>query len=442
MNEYRYTLEKGSKTFICPNCGRKSFVRYIDIETGDYLPEKYGRCNHEDSCIPHYHLNPYKDGYAKKTKEQQYKPIIHKKQDVKLKPVPIPVEVLKQTLAGYEKNVFIQNLLLRVAFPFEVQDIEKVISWYYLGTVSHGYRAGAIAFPFIDIDNNTRAIQIKQFDKANHTTGTDFLHSIIEKYYIKNKKPLPQWLQKYNNNDKKVSCLFGEHLLSKYPHSPIALVEAPKTAVYGTLYFGFPEQSENLLWLAVYNKSSFSFDKLRVLQGRDVFVFPDLSKDGNTFKEWEQKAKEYEQQLPGTRFIFSDLLEQLATETDKVKGNDIADVLIKLDWRKFRKTTEKQPNNSRTIVEKQPLPTELVKKEFKVFEKEKPEDWSKDISELENYFANIELPTESVKLNTWTTIVDILLFVESSLAAVKRYNGNRTFLPDLNRLKSLKKLLE
>jgi hypothetical protein len=224
-----------------------------------------------------------------------------------------------------------------VSFPFEVDEITKVIQLYRLGTVANGYRAGANTFPFIDIKDNVRAIQVKQFDGQNHTTGTDFLHSIIEKHYTRNNKPLPQWLVAYTKQEKRISCLFGEHLLSKYHSNPVALVEAPKTAVYGTLYFGLPETPESLIWLAVYNKSSFSFDKLKILQGRFVYVFPDLSKDGNTFKEWETKAREYESRLHGTQFIFSDLLEQLAPELDKIEGNDLADYLIKQDWRLYRK---------------------------------------------------------------------------------------------------------
>jgi hypothetical protein len=156
-------------------------------------------------------------------------------------------------------------------------------------------------------------------------------------------------LEAYTKQDKRVSCLFGEHLLTRYPNNPIALVEAPKTAVYGTLYFGLPESTEDFIWLAVYNKSSFSFDKLKVLRGRSIYVFPDLSKDGSTFKEWEAKAKEYQTRLPKTRFVFSDLLERLAPECDKIEGMDFADYLIKQDWTLFRKSniqeqTAKQPD--------------------------------------------------------------------------------------------------
>jgi hypothetical protein len=60
---HRYSLEKGSKKYHCPDCNKKTFVLYIDIETGDHLPELYGRCDRESKCS--YHLNPYLDGYAK-----------------------------------------------------------------------------------------------------------------------------------------------------------------------------------------------------------------------------------------------------------------------------------------------------------------------------------------------------------------------------------------
>ena len=469
MNKHRYTLEKGSKKYHCPDCNKKTFVRYIDTETGDYLPEQYGRCDRESKCS--YHLNPYLDGYAKMIWEQEQKVTGVTKVTVpkqkyfrtqpKPQPTPEPVffdfDTFKQTLQPerYEKNTFIQNLFYRVQFPFEVDEVTKVIQLYRLGTVANGYRAGANTFPFIDIKGNVRAIQVKQFDQKNHTTGTDFLHSIIEKHHTRNNKPLPEWLETYTKQDKRISCLFGEHLLSKYHSNPVALVEAPKTAVYGTLYFGLPETPESLIWLAVYNKSSFSFDKLKVLQGRFVYVFPDLSKDGNTFKEWETKAKEYESRLPGTRFIFSDLMEQLAPERDKSEGNDLADYLIKQDWRLFRKRNiqEQAPQPEPEKVTKVTKVTHqqniifshvetLPKVEvFKTERIEQPQNWSNDIAELENYFASIKLPTQPVKLNRCSTITDCSLFIESHFATVKGNNGKRTFLPYLNRLQEFKQVL-
>lgn len=468
---HRYSLEKGSKKHHCPDCNKKTFVLYIDTETGDYLPEQYGRCDRESKCS--YHLNPYLNGYAKMIWEQEQKVTGVTKVTVpkqkyfrtqpKPQPTPEPVffdfDTFKQTLQPerYEKNTFIQNLFYKVQFPFEVDEATKVIQLYRLGTVANGYRAGANTFPFIDIRGNVRAVQVKQFDEQNHTTGTDFLHSIIEKHHTRNNKPLPQWLEAYTKQDKRISCLFGEHLLSKYHSNPVALVEAPKTAVYGTLYFGLPETPESLIWLAVYNKSSFSFDKLKVLQGRFVYVFPDLSKDGNTFKEWETKAKEYESRLPGTRFIFSDLLEQLAPERDKSEGSDLADYLIKQDWRLFRKrniqeqTLQPEPEKVTKVTPQQnilfshvaPLPKVKVFKteQFELPIKEQSQSWSNDIAELETYFSNIKIPAHSVKLSQNITITDISLFIESHFTTLKANNGKRTFLPYLNRLQELKQVL-
>ena len=466
--EHRYILEKSSKKCFCPNCGKKRFVRYIDTKTGNYLPEQYGRCDRESKCG--YFLNPYKDGYAKSIWEQEkgnktnWKPKQVKNVNAQKKVFFIPVEVFNRTLSGYEQNVFIQNLFTRIAYPFEAKDVEKVISMYYLGTIKKGYRAGAVTFPFIDVQGNIRTIQVKQFDEQNHTAGTDFLHSIIEKHYTRNSKPLPEWIKLYNENEIKVSCLFGEHLLSKYPHNPVALVEAPKTAIYGTLYFGFPEQPTNLLWLAVYNLSSLNLNKCKALKGRNVYLFPDLSKDGKAFELWNNKAKEIQSRLQGTYFYISDLLEQKSPQQDKEQGKDIADFLIKQDWQLFRKQDIKEkpkpePEPVELSTREKSEKSEALKKTFfsqyeplpkvEVFQsepviqliKEQPENWDNDITELENYFSNIEIPTQPVKLNSYSTITDCSLFIESHFATVKANNGNKTFLPHLNRLQELKQIL-
>lgn len=469
-NEYRYILEKGSKKCNCPQCNKKTFVLYIDTVTGEYLPEQYGRCDRESKCS--YNLNPYSDGYSKLIWEQEQGnrselPNNWKPQHKKAIPQPTPepvffdFETFKQTLEPerYVKNTFIQNLFFNVKFPFNVNDVTMVIQLYRLGTVANGERAGAITFPYIDLKGNVRAIQVKQFDTDNHTTGTTSLKSIIEIHHTKNNNPFPEWLEAYIKQEgKPFSCLFGEQLLSMYPSNPVALVEAPKTAVYGTLYFGLPETPESLIWLAVYNKSSFSFDKLKVLKGRFVYVFPDLSKDGNTFKDWETKAKEYESRLSCTKFIFSDLLERLAPAGDKIEGYDLADYLIKIDWRPFRKLNiqEQQPPQPEPervtevtkVTHEQNLlfsPVDQLPK-IEVFKTEQPikeqsQNWDNEIKELENYFSEITLPTQPIKLNNCSTILDCSYFIKNHLTTVKANNGNKVYQPYLNRLQELKEVL-
>ena len=329
--QYKYSLQKGNAKYICPECGKKTFVRYVDSVTDECCPPQYGRCDRESKC-----------GYNNRPQfEKEYKPFKEYKAFApKPKPqplTPIPFEVLAGTLDNYEQNVFIQNLLQRVAFPFEPCDIEAVIAQYYLGTVASF--GGAVALPFIDIQNNIRAIQVKQFDQTNHTTKTSFLHGILKTQYSQRGEALPDWLPAYELNDLKVSCLFGEHLLSKFPLNPVALVEAPKSAIYGTLYFGMPNVPERFLWLAVYNLSSLNVEKCKALQGRDVVLFPDLSKDGKAFDLWNSKLDELDT-IKGARFTISDLLEHEASEAERVSGCDIADYLICQDWRLFRESAK------------------------------------------------------------------------------------------------------
>ena len=465
MEAYRYTLEKSSRKHLCPSCSKQRFVRYFDIETNQYLPDHYGRCDREAECT--YHLNPYSDGYIEKSSGDDFinnqasarfsTTILQKPKHNAL----IPFEVLARTRQGWELNIFLQNLINRIPYPFLASDIEKIIGQYQLGTVLKGYMAGAVTFPFIDERNRIRAIQVKLFNESNHTTSTSFLHSIIEQNLKELGKQIPEWLKTYNKNESKVTCMFGAHLLSKYPDNPVALVEAPKSAIIGTLYYGFPNKPERLLWLAVYNLSSLSYEKCLALKGRTVVLFPDLSKDGTAFQLWSAKAKSLEEQLPGTRFIVSDILEQKASVTAKTKGLDIADFLIQFNYLSFRNDISDQSAMLKAMDKEIPLTT-IPQKENSVpiivqEDKLKIQNFysdastsnanqvSKDllweISSLESYFSSIILPQSPIRLNQCTVIHNLSKFISGHLAILKTYNGNPVILPYLNRLHQLKEFI-
>lgn len=51
---YRFSLDGTSLKFLCPNCHKKRFVRYKDLETDKYLRDYVGRCDKQTKCAYHY----------------------------------------------------------------------------------------------------------------------------------------------------------------------------------------------------------------------------------------------------------------------------------------------------------------------------------------------------------------------------------------------------
>ena len=72
------------------------------------------------------------------------------------------------------------------------------------------------------------------------------------------------------------TCLFGEHLLSKYPDNQVILVESPKNVLFGAV--NFPQWT----WVATGNKTMLRRNVLEPLRGRSVIVIPDR----DAISEW------------------------------------------------------------------------------------------------------------------------------------------------------------
>jgi hypothetical protein len=234
---------------------------------------------------------------------------------------------LETTFDGYNDCTFF-NYLSKRGVPDNL--LEEIISMYLLGTIQSGYLRGALAIPYINEDDQVAFVQVKQFDENNKTIKTSALHSLLKRELCN------QWVDEYEKNELKVSCFFGAHLLKKYPKNPIALVEAPKTAIYGSCYFGVPKNDKGLLWLAVYNKSSLTEDKFKILKGRIIMVFPDLSANGGTYYEWKNKVELFANKLPKTKVLVNDFLEQYAPNELRQAGGDFADFLCQFTWQEYQ----------------------------------------------------------------------------------------------------------
>nr|WP_154401940.1 DUF6371 domain-containing protein [Aquirufa nivalisilvae] len=400
--------------YRCPSCQQrnKTFSLYIDTETGEHLHPSVGRCNRESNCGHHYTPKQYfQDNNISFDIPQ---PKAYKPRPFTPQPKPasfIPVGVFKQSLQiditvlqVAETNHFVQFLINL----FGVEVASQLVSRYFIATSKHWN--GATVFWQIDTQGKVRTGKIMLYSP---TTGKRVKSLELPVYWVHKALKQPEYELR--------QCLFGEHLLIDKT-KPVAIVESEKTAVIASVYF------PQFIWVAVGSLTNLNAEKCSILKGRTVTLFPDL----NGFDKWSSKAKELSHLAI---FTVSYLLERKATEAEKKQGFDLADYLIKDDYKAFvlsePETTEHPPAD-------QPL-VEVIR--IKQPEQPKPESWEHDIFELENYFAGIVLPTQPVKLNMCSIITDFPLFIESHLGTLRDNNGKQTFLPYLNRLQELKRVL-
>ena len=91
-------------------------------------------------------------------------------------------------------------------------------------------------------------------------------------------------------------------------------MESEKSAVIGSAIF------PGYVWLATGGKSQLREEKLRVLTGRTVLLFPDA--DG--YAEWKQRAGN----MTFCKTVVSDIIEKNATPEQKAAHIDIADWIV------------------------------------------------------------------------------------------------------------------
>lgn len=419
MKEHKYILEpyKGMNTrYRCPSCQQrdKTFSLYIDTETGEHIHPSVGRCNRESNCGHHYTPKQYfQDNNISFDTPQ---PKAYKPPTVTPQPKTvsfIPVEVFKASLKAHETNHFVQFLINL----FGVEVASQLVSSYFIATSKHWN--GATVFWQIDTQGKVRTGKIMLYSP---TTGKRIKEPFNHINWVHKALKQPEFELR--------QCLFGEHLLIDKT-KPVAIVESEKTAVIASVYL------PQFIWVAVGSLTNLNAEKCSILKGRTVTLFPDL----NGFDKWSSKSKELSHL---TIFTVSDLLERKATEAEKKQGFDLADYLIKYDYKAFvlpEPEATEPPPAVQPLVEVKPFEQPEPVYYFSKPEQPKPESWEQDITELENYFVGIALPTQPVKLNKCSTITDCSLFIESHFATVKANNGKRTFLPYLNRLQELKQVL-
>ena len=328
-----YTTPKSRHT--CPSCGhKKEFKFYIDSRTNEVLPEQFGLCN-RITCG--YHLSPYDTSAGISYAEQVYQMGKEEARDNPdyrpvFKPapppppiVPIPADVVEKSMSHDEHNDFACLLRSRLG----VGEANRLVKQFSIGTST--FWPGACVFWQYDQAGRVRGGQVVKFDEAGHTAVepdehgeahrcTNWVHWAMNRRYKELGQPRPEWLQAYLDARVFSPCLFGLQQLATAPlDQPIALVEAPKTAVLCAGYF------PNFLWMATGSLQQLNRERLNPLRGRKIVLFPDMSPDGAAYAEWQTRAERLNAQ--GFSIKIDDY-EQAADPQMRAKKWDMADVIL------------------------------------------------------------------------------------------------------------------
>jgi hypothetical protein len=289
---------------ICPQCGRKTLSIFLDKFTGEILSTLYGMCDNLNKCG--YRRFPWKESSFLDMVELDFSKFVSVPA-LSIKKVSLPEEVLNGTRGKASKSQFIANL----SKYFPSDRLKQMCDSYLLGGITRGDYVGAVTFPYINVRNEIRAIQVVNYDDTNHRTRNTYIHHITRRMLEAQGRAVPAWLTDYESQTLKVDCLFGEHLLSSCNDEVVYLVEAPKTALIGHLTIGG-------IWLAVGSRGMLNEPRLLPLKGRKVVVIPD--EDG--VNEWAVKLSSFK----GLSHKVFDIRKVLPAGVVS-KGDDLADFL-------------------------------------------------------------------------------------------------------------------
>jgi hypothetical protein len=398
MAEYKYSLAKKGK-WLCPRCGQKTFVRYVDSDTSRELHPSVGRCDREEKCGYHFspreyfidNGNPMAGSYST---DKNHKPNIY--------PTPpftsfISNDVLKDSLTNYDNN----NLVLFLRTILSPEELMRIINKYSIGTSGHWPRS--TVFWQIDTQGRIRTGKIMQYDP-------------VSGHRIKQPSNRIGWIHTLLNepNYNLTQCFFGEHLLAD-SRGKVAIVESEKTAIIASAFL------PDLTWLASGGVSILNPSRCSCLQGREVILFPDAM----AYDKWKIVADKLKPLCK--KISVSDLLEKRATAQEKEEGLDIADYLIREALSRSI-TTPVHAMNDITP----PLDNKLASYSLST-------EWESEIAALEEFYRTQQFPLHAFSLGPGCTILNIQAFYESHLAIVKAYPNKCTFRPYLDRLKDFKK---
>lgn len=356
MEHFKYSLDKSSKKYVCPNCNKKTFVLYTDTDTGNYLTD-YGRCDREQNCS--YHKAPPKGKKAYLIDYLVLKSISAKAYKLTDLNGIISIIPKSQLLEQNKCGCWVTEWYLKTssinysANPFKYFNTDEV---NLTNEVNHTAPLQTVKPSFHNLDLLNKmysTLQPDNFSKfLKSRFSTDEVRTATQKYFITGtnyfwndatvfwqidnreqihagkimlydcytgrrvKEPYNciNWLHKALKEPdfSLCQCLFGLHRINEDYLKTIAIVESEKTAVIMSIIL------PDYIWLATGSKGNFKAELLEPIKKRTVIAFPDKGE----YKNWSDKANVLNAE--GYKIAVSEIVEQ----TDFENGFDIADYFM------------------------------------------------------------------------------------------------------------------
>lgn len=279
MKAYKWQLRKGSRKEVCPNCGQKRFVPYVLASDNMTIAgAEYGRCDREQSCGYHRYPNGEKvDVPAVKVEPKEML-----RYDGEL-----PRQYPTCDFYAWMQSVLGKMDAFLAINEYQVGSADNMIIWWQT-----------------DRNGVTRTGKMMKYLADGHRDKSDtFPVTWAHKHRLFKSKFVGEELRQ---------CLFGEHLLTKFPNKPVCVVESEKTAVMMSRFM------PKAVWVATGGSQGIkSAERLAPLIGRNVVLLPDNGQYWNWLPIAERygwKMMNYEMNIP---FEGCDILDVLLDELNK-----------------------------------------------------------------------------------------------------------------------------
>jgi hypothetical protein len=241
----------------------------------------------------------------------------------------LPAAMVEKTMKAIDQDNLARWMRLGIAWDtVQRYNLEKALFDYRVG---HG-KNGHTIFWQCDENDKVRTGKMMKYRTDGHrekqaSWSFDFIHSVLSKHWDAERR---EWTDEppypfpdiYNpDREEPHITFFGMHLLNKYRHATIKLVESEKTALLMAIAYGNHDQQ---LWMACGGLEMITRDRLKPLidQGRHIILYPD--RDG--IDKWKIKA---EQMHYDRLTVDTTPVTEWWREEDGEKA-DIADVVIRM----------------------------------------------------------------------------------------------------------------